>query len=223
MGLVRTTAALGLAATAAGFHVQPQMQPVCAPFAATCSRVSVHPCCMAGDEPMLSAETSRRAVLAGLLGVGLGVNADTAYAGYVTSLGFETTKPADADIDDDLLKSKDVQAGLESLKTYKSSAKALKQSFDKDTNMPLIPSIRKDFDFSKLRSDLNIVTTVFDDTTQLTIDRLSRSILYDLTELENASRFKKGEEARTEKKVANVAKWFNKLDTDFDAFLSYFA
>jgi len=89
--------------------------------------------------------------------------------------------------------------------------------------MNLIPSIRKEFDFSKLRTDLNVVSTVFDDQTQLTTDRISRSILYDLTELENAARFKKGEEqVRTPKKIANVDKWFVKLDSDFDQFLSYF-
>jgi len=161
-------------------------------------------------------------VLAGLLGVGLGVNAVPAWAGYVTSLGIETTKPSDADVDDDLLKSKSVQESLTNLKTYQVSAVTLKAAFDKDTNMPLISSIRKDFDFSKLRNDLNVVTTVFDDTTQLTVDRLSRSILYDLTELENAARFKKGEEARTEKKKEAVSKWFAKLDKDFGAFLAYF-
>ena len=48
-------------------------------------------------------------------------------------------------------------------------------------------------------------------------------ILYDLTELENASRFKKGEsETRTPKKVANVGKWFGKLELDLSSFLAYF-
>ena len=89
--------------------------------------------------------------------------------------------------------------------------------------MQLISKIRKEFDFSKVPDDLNDASTVFDDTTQLTVDRLSRSILYDLTELETASRFKKGEpEVRTPKKVANVEKWFGKLETDFTSFLSYF-
>jgi len=90
--------------------------------------------------------------------------------------------------------------------------------------MKLIPYIRKQFDFSKVRDDLNIVGTAMDETTQLTIDRLSRAILYDLTELETASRFKKGEtvQERTPKKIANVDKWFGKLDTDFATFLQYY-
>ena len=48
------------------------------------------------------------------------------------------------------------------------------QAFTKQTNADLIPIIRKEFDFAKLRDDLNVVTTVFDEDTQLTIDRASR-------------------------------------------------
>ena len=40
--------------------------------------------------------------------------------------------------------------------------------------MALIPAIRKEFDFGKIRDDLNIVTTIFDDQTQLTVDRNTR-------------------------------------------------
>merc|ERR1711871_892046 len=105
----------------------------------------------------------------------------------------------------------------------KNAAQSLDAQFAKNKDVPLIPTIRKYFDFSKPREDLNVVTTVFDDSTQPTIDRLSRAILYDLTELENASRFKKGEEqVRTPNKVENVEKWFKKLDTDFDAIIKYF-
>merc|ERR1719408_1093068 len=100
------------------------------------------------------------------------------------------------------------------MKSYKTAANQLKATFEKDTTMQLIPIIRKEFDFSKVRDDLNVATTVFDDQTQLTTDRIARSILYDLTELEGASRLKKGETERTEKKIANVDKWFAKLDSD---------
>ena len=53
-------------------------------------------------------------------------------------------------------------------------------------------------------------------------DRITRSILYDFTELENASRLKKGEETRTAIKTANVAKWFGKVDADLSELLAYF-
>merc|ERR1712070_13419 len=149
-------------------------------------------------------------------------SASPAWAGYITNLGIEPTKPADAEKDDDLLATKEVQNAIESIKTYRTSASALKAKFDGDTNLVLIPLIRKDFDFSKLRDDLNLATAVFDETTQQTTDRIQRSILYDLTELENASRIKKGETERTAKKIANVNKWFDKLDKDFGELLAYF-
>jgi len=204
-----------LVASASAFSPLPACRP-----AAPVVRAAA---CMSSEEPLISAETSRRAVLAGLLGMGVGAGATPAFAGYVTSLGIEPTKPTDADRDDEVLATKAVQDGLKNLRSYKASASSLKATFDKDTTIQLIPSIRKDFDFSQLRTDLNTVATVFDDTTQLTTDRLARAILYDLTELENASRLKKGEDAaRTPKKIANVQKWFAKLDSDFDAFLAYF-
>jgi len=82
--------------------------------------------------------------------------ASPAWAGYVTSLGIETTKPKDAEIDDELLASKEVQTGLSSIKAYRSAAAALKVQFDADSAMQLIPVIRKEFDFSKLRDSLNV-------------------------------------------------------------------
>lgn len=173
-------------------------------------------------EPEDVARASRRSVIsAGVLGAVLG-GVTPAWAGYVTSLGIETTKPKDAEKDDELLSSKEVQKSIQGIKGYKSAAKELGAKFSTDTTMPLIPTIRKDFDFSKVRDDLNIAATVFDDETQKTTDRISRSILYDLTELEGASRLKKGETERTEKKIANVQKWFAKLEKDFDVFLEYF-
>lgn len=194
--------------------------PATTPCAASvCAPRSAVPVCVVEDDAIVN----RRAVLAGLAGAVIGAGARPALAGYVYSLGIETTKPSDADIDDELLKSKAVQDALGNLKTAKSSAQSLKGMWDKDPNMALIPYTRKYFDFSKLRDDLNVVGSVFDDATQETIDRLARAILYDVTELENAARFKKGaEQVRTEKMLASVGKWFSKLDGDFDQLLKYF-
>jgi len=164
---------------------------------------------------------TRRSILAAAVGTSVGVS--PAFAGYVTNLGIETTKPEDAELDEDLAKTDKVKTAIKNIGGYKTSAAALKAKFDADTNAVLIPSIRKEFDFSQVRDDLNIASAIFDDTTQLTIDRQARSILYDLTELESAARFKKGEDqTRTAKKVANVNKWFAKLDSDIVTFLKYF-
>jgi len=208
---------MGMVTQAAGFSLTP-----------VCPAAELHQCAVRHAAPRCSANiepsVTRRATLAGLLGLGIGAGSTPAYAGFVTSLGIETTKPEDADRDSELLATSKVQASLKNLAAYQSSAKALSAEFEKNTDLSLIPSIRKDFDFSAIRDDLNVVSTVFDDSTQLTIDRFSRSILYDLTELENASRFKKGEDqTRTPKKVANVRKWFDKLDADLTGFLKYFA
>ena len=159
-----------LLASAHGFALQRAGAQLCATQPARSSA----PPLMSSDPPLFSAETSRRAVLAALLGAGVGAGAMPATAGYVTSLGLETTSPKDADVDDELLASRAVQGSLNNLKGYKATASSLKGAFFKDTTMLLIPTIRKEFDFSKLRNDLNVVTTVFDDTTQLTVDRLSR-------------------------------------------------
>merc|ERR1719387_2465006 len=101
------------------------------PRAAPASAVrSSAPQLMGDDTSLFSPETSRRAVLAALLGAGVGAGATPAFAGYVTNLGIETTKPKDADIDDEILKSKAVQDGLSNLKKYKTSASSLKGLFD---------------------------------------------------------------------------------------------
>jgi len=175
------------------------------------------------EEPLFSAEASRRAVLAGFLGTAMVAGAQPALAGYVTSLGLEVTKPEDAEVDEELLGTRAVRTSLSNLKAYMTKAASLKGAFAKDQDMQLIPTIRKEFDFSKVRDDLNVVTTVFDDDTQKTIDRITRAILYDLTELENSSRFKKGETTRTPKKIALVNQWFDKLDGDFLGLFAYFA
>jgi len=215
LSTARVASLFALLALVGGFSVK----PTCRAAQQSAARHAAPACSGKGIDPAVS----RRATLAGLLGLGIGSGALPVTAGYVTSLGIETTKPEDADRDDDLLKTKEVQASITNLNNYKSSASSLKSQFEANTDMSLIPAIRKDFDFSQLRDDLNVASTVFDDQTQLTIDRLSRSILYDLTELENAARFKKGEDpTRTPKKVANVRKWFVKLDTDLSGFLKYF-
>lgn len=93
---------------------------------------------------------------------------------FCTPQGIETTKPENAEKDDELLGSKAVQDGLSAIKKYRSAAVSLSTQFEADNNMNLIPVIRKEFDFSKLRDSLNTITTVFDDQTQLTTDRSTR-------------------------------------------------
>lgn len=219
MQTLRQLTLVGSLATAAGFSL-----PACSTPTTQHAVRSVAPLMAEQDINAfgLTTEQSRRAVLAGVAGAVIGVGASPVNAGYVTNLGIATSDPKEAELDAELLKTREVQQGISNIRGYKKAAGALQKQFSVNTDVPLIPTIRKYFDLSKLRDDLNVVTAVFDEGTQPTIDRLSRAILYDLTELENASRFKKGEaQTRTAKKVDNVNKWFTKLDADFDTLISY--
>jgi hypothetical protein len=171
---------------------------------------------MRASEDNLLVET-RRAVLAGLLGMGVSSGATPAFAGRITK-----AKPQDAEIDDDLIKSGKVQGSLKKIKGYKAATASLKSQFDSNTNLNLIPTIRKDLDVSELRNDLNNVGTAFDDETQQTTDRILRAILYDVTELENVATPKKGAEInRSAKRIKAINQWFSKIDNDLTDFLSY--
>jgi len=145
------------------------------------------------------------------------------YAGEGASLGLRTVKPKDAEKDDDLLATQEVKKALNNLKSYRTSAKALKAKFDADKNLAFIRDIRKDLDVGNIRDDLNTVTTIFEDEAQKTIDRIDRAIIYDVTELENSSRQKASVPERTPKMVANVNQWFVRLDKDFGELFAYFA
>lgn len=215
---MRSSIALASALVASASAFAPA--PACAPAASRAARRSAVRC--VDDDALLDGATSRRAALLGLVGVGLGSCANVANAGYVTSLGIETTKPSDSDADDELLGSGKVQGAIKALRGFQASANVLKGSFASEPNMQLIPVVRKEFDFAAVRDSLNVATTPFDDATQATLDRASRAILYDLTELESAARFKKGDPERTPKKIAAVNKWFSKLDADFTSYLAYF-
>eukprot|EP00520_Triparma_pacifica_P005134 CAMPEP_0118645120 /NCGR_PEP_ID=MMETSP0785-20121206/7323_1 /TAXON_ID=91992 /ORGANISM="Bolidomonas pacifica, Strain CCMP 1866" /LENGTH=94 /DNA_ID=CAMNT_0006536965 /DNA_START=291 /DNA_END=575 /DNA_ORIENTATION=+ len=88
-----------------------------------------------------------------------------------------------------------------------------------DSQADLIPGIRSTFEFSKLRSDLNILGTAFDEDTQRSIDRISRLIIQDVQELEAASAFKGG--GRSEIRKGNVERKLVKLEGAFGELLAF--
>ena len=106
---------LSITSLALGFSPVQKLQ-VQPPTCCSATRASVH-CGLESVAP-------RRAVLAAALGLGA-TGAAPAWAGYVTSLGIVTTSPKDAERDDELLGTKEVQAGLRNLKGYQTSAKSL--------------------------------------------------------------------------------------------------
>ena len=109
------------------------------------ARTATPHCSLLNEESM-----SRRALVSGGAGLALGLGVTPAWAGYVTSLGIETTKPKDAEKDEELLASSAVKKSLDGIKKYKSSASTLKSKFSGDVNMQLIPTIRKEFDFGQV-------------------------------------------------------------------------
>ena len=98
--------------------------------------------------------------------------------------------PSEAVVDKEVLGSDSVQKSLTNIKGYLATARSLKQEVASNSQADLIPGIRKGFDFAALRSDLNTVTTIFDEETQRATDRVNRVILQDITELEASAKFK---------------------------------
>ena len=92
-----------LALVAATSSYAPVVGPARSPAAASSIR------CSASEEGPTRRAVLARAITAGSVGLLGGGVAQPALAGYVTSLGFETTLPKDAEKDDELLASSQVQ------------------------------------------------------------------------------------------------------------------
>merc|ERR1712072_138205 len=127
--------------------------------------------------------------------------------------------PSDAVVLKDVMRTSGVQQSIKSIKVYKSDIRNFVTELSSNTQADLIPGIRKTFEFSKLRNDMNTFGTSFDEDTQRSIDRISRLIIQDVTELEAASAFKGG--GRSEKRDANVLGKLKKLDGAFGELLAY--
>lgn len=128
--------------------------------------------------------------------------------------------PKDAIIDDEIFQSSSVQSALKSVQKYAAMVGEMKSSLDANSQVNLGPYLRKEFDFSKLRSSLNELNSAFDEETQRGTDRLIRGIMQDLTELETANAQKDGIE-RSERRVANMNAKLNKLQTAFNDLLAF--
>ena len=128
--------------------------------------------------------------------------------------------PKDAIIDDEILKSSPVQDALKAVKEYSSLVSQMKVNLGANEQVNLGPVIRKQFDFGKLRADLNTLNSAFDEDTQRGTDRLIRTILQDLTELETANSQKEGIE-RSARRVGIMNGKLDKLQASFDGLLAF--
>eukprot|EP00980_Cylindrotheca_fusiformis_P003525 scaffold783_cov118-Cylindrotheca_fusiformis.AAC.11 len=128
--------------------------------------------------------------------------------------------PKEAIVDDAVLSSSAVQNALKSVKDYSDLVGEMKKALAENDQVNLGPVLRKQFDFGKLRSDLNSLNAAFDEDTQRGTDRLIRGIIQDLTELETANSQKEGIE-RSPRRVANMDAKLDKVQAAFNDYLAF--
>jgi len=137
-----------------------------------------------------------------------------ANAGWATGPGSAVINPKDAIVDEDIFKTAPVQKALKCVKIYSSTVTEMKKALSANSQVDLKPTIRKSFEISALRAELNTLNTAFDEDTQRGTDRLIRVILQDLNELEVTNAQKDG----IPRSDIRVAKMNGKLDKLQDAF-----
>lgn len=157
--------------------------------------------------------------MAGLLG--LSTNPTLANAGWLVQSSPEVINPKDAVIDADLLKSSEVQTSLKDVRAYRETVSRIAKNLKSNSQYDMLPEIREEFEFSKLRNTLNEVNSVFDEDTQKGTDRLVRVILQDVNELGESSRMKSGY-PRSDKKAVFINKKLAKLEKAFGDLLEFF-
>merc|ERR1712194_261229 len=101
-----------------------------------------------------------------------------------------------------------------------STVSEMKKTLSANSQVDLKPVIRKQFEVSTLRADLNTLNTAFDEDTQRGTDRLIRIIVQDLNELEVANAQKEGV-PRSDIRLAKMNGKLNKLEDAFNTFLRF--
>ena len=143
-----------------------------------------------------------------------------ANAGWATGPGSGVLDPKDAIVDEDIFKTASVQKSLKSVQSYASSVTDMKKALAANSQVDLKPVIRKEFEASKLRAELNTLNSAFDEETQRGTDRLIRVILQDLNELEVTNAQKDGI-PRSDVRVAKMNGKIDKLQDAFDSLLKF--
>ena len=107
--------------------------------------------------------------------------------------------PTDAIIDEEILKSTQVQNAWGKIKAYLNGVPLVKMkaALETEPQTDVGPYLRKEFDSVALRTSLNTsqyksINSAFDEDTQRGTDRLIRNIMQDITELETSNRQKPG-------------------------------
>jgi hypothetical protein len=134
----------------------------------------------------------------------------------------EVLDPKEAIVDADVLATSAVQNALSGVKSYLGAVKSIQEALEKNPQADVGPFLRKEFDFSKLRTDLNTLNSAFDEETQRGTDRLIRNILQDITELETANKQKEGVE-RSDRRLDIMKSKLAKLSQAFSDYLAFAA
>eukprot|EP00188_Purpureofilum_apyrenoidigerum_P002601 Plantae.Rhodophyta-Purpureofilum_apyrenoidigerum.ctg26654.p1 GENE.Plantae.Rhodophyta-Purpureofilum_apyrenoidigerum.ctg26654~~Plantae.Rhodophyta-Purpureofilum_apyrenoidigerum.ctg26654.p1 ORF type:complete len:206 (+),score=49.81 Plantae.Rhodophyta-Purpureofilum_apyrenoidigerum.ctg26654:137-754(+) len=178
---------------------------------------------MSAEKPSVS----RREALATLVGVGVGSIAQAAGAiqgGFVfPKAGFNagSIKPGDIPLDQETLKSKDVQAKLQDLRQLREKVQKLAEDFANNSQLDVVGRVSGLVDISTLRDDLNTINTVFDEETQIKTDRVVRAVIQDISDLKGVAVLKPNQE-RSPKKADNTKGKIVKLAGDMDKLLQFY-
>lgn len=134
----------------------------------------------------------------------------------------EVIDPNDAIVDAEILASSPVQNALQGIKAYLKAVQSIQEALEKNPQADVAPFLKKEFDFAKLRTDLNTLNSAFDEDTQRGTDRLIRNIMQDITELETANKQKEGVE-RSERRLNIMKAKLAKLSQAFSDYLAFTA
>ena len=145
---------------------------------------------------------------------------EPANAGWATGPGSAVINPKEAIVDEDIFKTKPVQKALKCVKSYASNVAEMKKALSANSQVDLKPVLRKEFEISALRAELNTLNSAFDEDTQRGTDRLIRVILQDINELEVTNAQKDGI-PRSDIRVAKMNAKLNKLEEAFNTLLRF--
>jgi len=130
--------------------------------------------------------------------------------------------PKDADVDAEILGGSTAQNALKAVRSYQAAVKSMLEALEKNPQTDIGGYVRKEFDFVKVRTELNAINVAFDEDTQRGTDRIIRNILQDITEVETANKQKDGIE-RSDRRLDILKGKLAKLDQAFSDFLAFAA
>lgn len=122
-------------------------------------------------------------------------------------------------IDKEVFGSLLVQKALKDVTDYSAIINEMKNTLSVDANVDLEPVIKKEFDYGKVRADINELQSAFDKKTQKTTKILADIILVDLAKLEESTIRSKDGTERGSLDVKTVLSLLDKIYYSFDEIL----